>query len=237
MTCVAVENGENALAVLSGENNFDIIISDLQMPEMDGVELAKNIKKIHPATPIILLSSIGDELSKNNRPLFNAVVAKPLRQKDLKLAIQGCFTKIKEEVNVEGGSTISTGFARRFPMQILIAEDDLINQELIRMIIEKLGYDADIVDNGVKAIDAIQQKAYDLVLMDVQMPEMDGLEATGHIRKMPVAQPIIIALTANAMQDDRDRCLKAGMDDFLSKPLDIQSLLPALQKCWENKKS
>jgi CheY-like chemotaxis protein len=104
------------------------------------------------------------------------------------------------------------------------------------MIMTKLGYAADIVDNGEKSINAIQNKEYDLVLMDVQMPEMDGLEATAYIRKLPIGQPVIIALTANATQDDRDRCLKAGMNDFLTKPLEIQNLLPTLQKWCEYKR-
>jgi signal transduction histidine kinase/ligand-binding sensor domain-containing protein/CheY-like chemotaxis protein len=237
MTCTTVESGEKALAVLNGNENFDFIISDLQMPEMDGIALAKKIKEVKPGIPVILLSSIGDELTKEVRPLFNSIIAKPLRQKDLKQAINGCFTKIKTEAKPDGESKISTEFARKFPLKILIAEDDMINQELIRMIMTKLGYTADIVDNGVKSLDAIQTTAYDLVLMDVQMPEMDGLEATSQIRQLSIAQPVIIALTANAMQDDRDRCIKAGMDDFLSKPLEIHTLLPALQKWWEYKKA
>jgi signal transduction histidine kinase/ligand-binding sensor domain-containing protein/CheY-like chemotaxis protein len=235
MTCHAVESGEEALTVLTGAGNFDIIISDLQMPEMDGVQLAKNIKEIKPSTPIILLSSMGDERTKDTRSLFNAIIAKPLRQKDLKQAIKSCFTIVKEDAKADAQSKISPAFALKFPLQILIAEDDLINQELISMVMSKLGYSADIVDNGVKSIEAVKNKKYDLVLMDVQMPEMDGLEATNHIRQLPIVQPVIIALTANAMQDDRERCLKAGMDDFLTKPLEIQNLLPALEKWWQLK--
>lgn len=233
MVPVAVECGESALQSLSGKN-FDLVISDLNMPAMDGVQLAEKIKALYPDLPILLLSSIGDERTNEMKSLFNAIIAKPLRQKDLKQALCGCFSKLKEDARVDTPVTISTDFAAKFPLEILIAEDDLVNQELIRMIMIKLGYTADIVGNGIKSLEAVQQKTYDLVLMDVHMPEMDGLEATKQIRQLPMKQPVIVALTANAMQDDRDYCIAAGMDDYLSKPLEIKNLLPTLEKWWRH---
>jgi signal transduction histidine kinase/ligand-binding sensor domain-containing protein/CheY-like chemotaxis protein len=233
MTCIAVESGEKALDSLAGKDNFDIIITDLQMPEMDGAALAKKIKELRPKIPIILLSSIGNERAREMRPLFNSIIAKPLRQKDLRQSIISCFTQVREHNKDDVQAKMSTEFATKFPLRVLIAEDDLVNQELISMIMKKLGYTTDIVNNGALSLDAIQNKVYDLVLMDVQMPEMDGLEATKHIRRLTMKQPVIIALTANAMKDDRDNCIAAGMDDYLSKPIEIKNLLPMLEKWWK----
>ncbi len=128
----------------------------------------------------------------------------------------------KEQMSVE--------FASSFPLRILVAEDNVINQHLINQILGNLGYTADCVENGALAIDAARKKAYDLILMDVQMPEMDGLEATRAIRQRPGRQPVIIALTANAMRGDREECLYAGMDDYISKPVRLDELMRLLKK-------
>ena len=125
---------------------------------------------------------------------------------------------------------MDTGFARLYPLRILIAEDNIINQQLIRHILIKLGYEPDSVENGALAVAAVRGGLYDLVLMDVQMPEMDGLEATRLIRQSGSRQPVIIALTANAMQGDREECLKAGMDEYISKPVRLQELMGLLEK-------
>ncbi|MES1161415.1 MAG: response regulator, partial [Bacteroidota bacterium] len=121
-------------------------------------------------------------------------------------------------------------FAKSFPLRVLIAEDNLINQQLIRQILANLGYEADSVENGELAVAAVGKKPYDLILMDVQMPEMDGLEATRLIRRGLARQPAIVALTANAMQGDREECLQAGMDDYISKPVRLQELMQLLEK-------
>ncbi|HWK03975.1 MAG TPA: two-component regulator propeller domain-containing protein [Puia sp.] len=132
------------------------------------------------------------------------------------------------------GEKMDTGFARIYPLQILIAEDNIINQQLILHILTNLGYTPDSVENGALAADAVRDGLYDLVLMDVQMPEMDGLEATRVIRRSLSRQPVIVALTANAMQGDREECLKAGMDDYISKPVRLQELMGLLEK-WSKK--
>ncbi len=125
---------------------------------------------------------------------------------------------------------MSVEFAMAYPLQILVAEDNVINQHLINQILSNLGYAADCVENGVLAIDAARAKAYDLILMDVQMPEMDGLEATRYIRHGSGRQPVIVALTANAMRGDREECLNAGMDDYISKPVRLDELMRLLKK-------
>jgi CheY-like chemotaxis protein len=117
-------------------------------------------------------------------------------------------------------------------MNLLVAEDNLINQKLIQHILSRLGYKVTMKENGQDAINEVHQNSYDIVLMDVQMPEMDGLEATRIIRKSDIMQPIIIALTANAMQGDQEECLRAGMNDYLSKPLKLEELVLMLEKWY-----
>jgi CheY-like chemotaxis protein len=121
-------------------------------------------------------------------------------------------------------------FAQAFPLRILIAEDNVINQHLIQQILSNLGYSSDSVENGKLAVEAVSGGDYDLVLMDVQMPEMDGLEATRTIRRSNIHQPAIIALTANAMQSDREDCLRAGMNDYISKPVRLDELTRMLEE-------
>jgi signal transduction histidine kinase/ligand-binding sensor domain-containing protein/CheY-like chemotaxis protein len=233
MSAIEAESGESALKLISEHEGFDIIITDMKMPGMNGLQLSQKISQSGCTTPVILLSSMGDETSKELNNQFSAIIAKPIRQKDLRNALQNCFVKTRVIVNTENWqSKFSTEFAVKYPLKILVAEDDLVNQELIRMIMTKLGYSVDIVTNGVEAVTAVEQLSYDLVLMDLQMPELDGLEATKRIRQLAIAQPVIVALTANAMQDDKDQCLAVGMNDYLSKPLDIKKLLPTLEKWW-----
>jgi CheY-like chemotaxis protein len=129
--------------------------------------------------------------------------------------------------------SLSTKFAEKYPLNILIAEDNPVNQTVLNMILKKLGYNATIASNGAKAIAALKEKKYELVLMDVQMPEMDGLEATTVIRTNLDYQPIVIAVTANAMQEDRELCVQAGMDDYISKPIQMDKLITLLEK-WGN---
>ena len=121
---------------------------------------------------------------------------------------------------------------KRLPLRILLAEDNAINQKLALRILQRLGYSADLAVNGLEAIDALRRQTYDVVLMDIQMPEMDGLEATQVIRQElpPDRQPRIIAVTANVMKEDRDACLAAGMDDYLGKPFTVEELVGALSK-------
>jgi CheY-like chemotaxis protein len=122
--------------------------------------------------------------------------------------------------------------AARLPLHILLVEDNAVNQKLALRLLSQMGYRADMAGNGLEAIQALERQDYDVVLMDVQMPEMDGLEATRQIRKRLPAerQPRIIAMTANAMQGDREACLEAGMDDYISKPIRVDELVGVLEK-------
>jgi CheY-like chemotaxis protein len=121
--------------------------------------------------------------------------------------------------------------AEHHPMKILFAEDNAVNQKLALRILERLGYRSDVAASGVEVLESLERQSYDLILMDVQMPEMDGLDATRNIRKLEnIDQPHIIAMTANAMQGDREMCLQAGMDDYVSKPIRIEELVEAMLK-------
>ncbi|HVG13905.1 MAG TPA: response regulator, partial [Chitinophagaceae bacterium] len=233
---VIASSAQEAIDLLQRES-FEMVISDMQMPDMDGAHLAAHIKKHYPSLPIILLSSLGDNRNKHNEHLFCSVLAKPIKQKELHRAIINGFkagqVAVPERVANTGKQKMSVDFAARFPLNILIAEDNPVNQTLIMMVMKKLGYQPDMAVNGLKAIEALHEKTYDIVLMDVQMPEMDGLEATEAIRSSLHYQPVIVAVTANAMQDDKEMCLNAGMDDYISKPIQLEKLVAILEK-WGN---
>jgi two-component system, sensor histidine kinase and response regulator len=231
-------SGKDALGILSKNQHFDLILTDMQMPDMDGQQLATKIKLLYPTIPIILLSSIGDENNKNTKNLFNAVLTKPIKQEQLcKLLIQQLRSKVEiiESKDVVM-PTLSIDFAIQFPLHILIAEDNAINQKLALMILSKMGYNATLAINGVQAININNTTKFDIIFMDVQMPEMDGITATKLIRKEALHQPIIIAMTANAMEEDKIECLAAGMDDFLSKPVKLDEIKNMLIK-WSTKKN
>lgn len=226
-----VSSGKDALIAVA-EEKFDLVISDMQMPAMDGIELARLIKGEQVALPIILLSSVGDEARNKYPKLFTSVLNKPVKQEQLCRMIQMGISKINEHhVQVPSTSLLSIAFSKKHPLSILVAEDNIINQKLIMRVLNKLGYRPDLAQNGLEVLGMLEQQFYDLILMDVQMPEMDGLEATRMIRSLDLPrQPAIVAMTANAMQEDKEACIQSGMNDYLAKPLKIELLLDALSK-------
>lgn len=225
-------SGKQALQLLAQDSNFQLIISDMQMPEMDGVQLAKEIKVKLPTVPIILLSSVGDESKAKYPHLFNAVLTKPAKQQQLFKLVQVELRQGKEAIVSEApkAGILSVDFALDYPLDILIAEDNLINQKLAMRVLNKLGYLPEIANNGKEAVDMMQNRPYDIILMDMLMPEMDGVEATQVIRASAIRQPKIIAMTANALPEDRETCLKAGMDDYISKPINLEELIKILRR-------
>jgi two-component system sensor histidine kinase/response regulator len=232
---VMANSGAEALDILSNEQKPHLVLTDMHMPGMDGVHLAKAIRKHYPGLPIILLSSVGDECHKKYPNLFYSILTKPIKHQLLGKQI---LAGLRDDGKVAGEAqnrieTLPTGFSQKFPLHILVAEDNLINQTLISHILTRLGYEAEVVANGQEALDALNKTFYDLILMDIQMPVMDGLETTRLIRKQATKQPIIIALTANAMQGDQEECLAAGMDDYLSQPIKLDELVTAIQKWAE----
>jgi len=224
-------SGREALALLD-QYPVDLLITDLYMPEMDGITLAAQINKTYPKLPVILLSSVGDETRGKYPELFRAIMNKPVKHHILQRHITRLLQKDQSTSPQETPQPVklSAEFATSFPMRILIAEDNPINQQLIRHILEKLGYQVEMAENGQEAVDRLADQTFDLILMDVQMPVMDGLEATRTIRRANVKNPVIIALTADAQEEDRRECLAAGMQDFLSKPMQLDRLIAMLKK-------
>lgn len=228
-------SGAAALEILDKKENFDLVLTDMQMPDMDGCELATSIQMLYPKLPIILLSSVGDERNKKYAGLFNAILTKPIKQEMLcKLMINELRGKGKLAIDTKPATQkLSMDFATEHPLRILVAEDNQVNQKLTLKILSKLGFEAKLAHNGREVTEMANLQEYDLIFMDVQMPEMDGLEATKMIRKYMEIQPLIIAMTANAMKEDRDECLRVGMDDFLSKPVKLEEVVNMLAK-WSN---
>ena len=224
--------GQAALHILEEGATVDLVITDMQMPEMDGLMLSTLIREKNMQTPIILLSSNGEESFEKYPDLFAAVLTKPVKPLYLEKAILAQLgqpasnaTESQRPQNI-----LSKEFALDVPIKILVAEDNLINQKMILKILEKLGYNAALATTGAEVLQMLRAEYFDLVLMDVQMPEMDGLEATRYIRAHFDRQPVIIAMTANAMVEDREECIKAGMDNYLAKPLKIETLISMLRE-------
>ncbi len=227
-------SGSEALAQLL-QQSFDLVITDMNMPGMDGIELAREIRRLHPDLPVILLSSVGNEQMKDHPGLFTSVLTKPVKNHILCRHILQSFQVPVEQVriiNVENG-LLSAAFEKKYPLKILLAEDNTFNQALAIAILDKLGYKADMAENGQQVLDMLEDKEYDLILMDIQMPVLDGLQTTRVIRGAGKSRAIIIAMTANAMPGDKEECLRSGMNDYLSKPINLQVLMNMLAK-WAN---
>jgi signal transduction histidine kinase/CheY-like chemotaxis protein len=225
-------SGEDALAYVNDGHSFDMVITDMQMPVMDGVALATSIKQSRPHLPVILLSSAGNENRKKFGQLFSAVLTKPVKQHHLSTVIMSQMLNITppEPVN-DKVSDITADFAQNNPLDIVVAEDNLINQKLILKILSKLGYNCRLAQDGKEVVQLLNEKQADVILMDIQMPEMDGIEATRQIRSdHDLKQPYIIAMTANALADDKEECMHAGMNSYISKPLKIETLLAILEE-------
>lgn len=226
-----------ALAWVRRGDPFELAILDMHMPEMDGLMLATEIRKQRDARalPLVMLSSVGQR--EGNDGLFAAYLTKPIKPSQLFDALAAIFVgegaKRVAPVMANGKAPVDGQMAARLPLRILLAEDNAVNQKLALRLLSQMGYRADVAGNGLEAIQALERQRYDVILMDVQMPELDGMEATRRIRAdMPAAQqPQIIAMTANAMQGDRELCLAAGMDDYVSKPIRVEELVRALNQC------
>jgi CheY-like chemotaxis protein/HPt (histidine-containing phosphotransfer) domain-containing protein len=237
---IAVDTSDAALAELGADGaRFDLALVDDEMPVMDGIELARHIRgdPRWSGLRLILLSSHDDHDGGSERAqLFAAVLTKPLRRAQL-------FSSVSRVMTLQSGTAgdpPSAGSASASPPgvraapRILLVEDNPVNREVAVGMLESLGCKTDAAENGRLAIEAMDTSSYDAVLMDCQMPVMDGLTATGEIRRREqtsgAARVPVIALTANAMEGDRERCLAAGMDDFLSKPFTQQQLATLLRR-------
>ena len=220
LACVAVSSGAEALAL---SESFDLAIIDMHMPDMDGLEVAHRMRALHPGLPLVLYSSLGG--AEGLDPIFAAALTKPVKQSQLFDVLVSLLTESNGPTATTPIDTTKLG--QRHPLRILLAEDNTVNQQIALLVLESMGYRADVASNGVEAVEAVATLPYDLVLMDVQMPEMDGLEATRRIRA-GASRVHIVAMTANAMHGDREACLAAGMNDYLSKPIRPDELAKAL---------
>jgi two-component system sensor histidine kinase/response regulator len=233
LKAVLAESAAEALVILQKNKDIDLVITDMNMPVMDGVMLARIIREEYSQIPIILLSSVGEEFVKDQRTLFTSVMSKPIKQQVLsKQIFMALRNKSLQADDKQIKTKLSVDFSDKYPFDILIAEDNEINQHVIKHILNKMGYKPGMAKNGLEAIEALYQNNYGLILMDMQMPVMDGLEATRVIRKEDLKQPVIIALTANAMTGDEQECLQAGMNDYLSKPVKLDELMNKLSKWY-----
>ena len=226
----ATASGIEAMDLVRHGDRFDIAILDMSMPEMDGLELAKQIRRYRSAEslPLIMLTSLSQRLDGDmmDEIKFSAFLNKPIKAVQL-------FDTLKVALGVEINDdrplapiSFDATLARSNPLRILIAEDNAINQKVVQRLLQKFGYRSDIVSNGLEALDALKRRGYDLILMDLHMPEMDGLQAASEIQQMFAAGrgPRIVAMTANVLKRDRDACHEAGMQDFLAKPINLDHL-------------
>jgi signal transduction histidine kinase/DNA-binding response OmpR family regulator/pSer/pThr/pTyr-binding forkhead associated (FHA) protein/HPt (histidine-containing phosphotransfer) domain-containing protein len=242
MLSKSTDSGLEALDWLHQNQNFDLVILDLRMSEMDGLTLADEIHRLPNCKdlPLVMLTAIV--LSPTQREMmteveFAAWLQRPLKKKQLHAALVKIFSHSSEEFAAITKKSVDLKIRERsqeekISLRLLLAEDNSVNQQIALLMLQKLGYRADVVGNGLEAIEALDRVPYNVVLMDVEMPEMDGLTATQQICQnwSSEKRPYIIALTAYAMTGDREKCLQAGMNDYITKPLRETELFQALQK-------
>jgi len=234
MAAHMVSSGPEALAMLEKERDFDAVLLDMMMPEMSGLDVSAAIRRSGlTSLPIVILTSAGWHDKVPSELALAALLVKPIKSSELFNVLVGIYRKTPRKTHrTFSGRKVDTTLAMRLPLRILLVEDNIVNQKVTMRILEKMGYRADLASNGNEAIKAILRQSYDLVLMDVQMPEMDGYEATDHIRKHigSDSSPWIIALTANAIRGDREKCLNAGMNDYIGKPVRPEVLQAAIER-------
>ncbi|HEX8509513.1 MAG TPA: response regulator [Propionibacteriaceae bacterium] len=222
MHCHTFNSPLDALAAVAKGVTYDVAVLDMHMPEMDGLTLGNALKGMqHQHAPLVLLTSLGWKPAGLERS-FAAFLTKPAKQHAFNQALIRVLSGGADEVSAPVHESVSP----IRPLKILLAEDNRINQRMAKLMLERLGHHVDTVTDGHEAVAAATRQAYDIVLMDVQMPVMDGLEATRQIRaQLPQGQsPYIVALTANALTEDRQACLEAGMQNYLSKPVRLHEL-------------
>ncbi len=237
MVPMAVSSGQEALRYIQRGDHFDIALLDLDLKDMDSLELEEKIRKYNKDLPLILLTSLGKRIPPNH-----ACLIKPIKQSQLHRALKEVLPRAnisqKESARSqitasEVGQTIQSS-----PLKILLAEDNVSSQMVALKMLKKLGYRADVVANGIEVLQSLERQHYDMVLMDLKMPEMDGLEATRIIRqRWPENGPKIIAITAYALQGDKEKCLAAGMDGYIAKPVQIEDLAKVLNRYQQSKNS
>ncbi|WP_061223047.1 response regulator [Leptospira weilii] len=232
-----VKTAKEAIRTIREEEKIGIFLTDLNLPDMNLPEMLDELKNQNPSLKLTIILFVEKELKDSyyrvtnglfNRPGFNIfMMFKPILLEELSKNFEKAFpAKVpKEEKQGENEKLLS----ERIPLKILLVEDNLINQKIALRLLMKLGYAADTALNGLEAIECLKERNYDLIFMDIQMPEMDGYEATHLIRKdFAKSKPVIVAMTANAMEGDKEKCLEAGMDAYIAKPIQIQDIESAI---------
>ncbi len=223
---------------LDDENPFQTVILDMHMPGMDGATVARIIKSDEKIadTDLIMLSSLGQhpDIRNPGKRYFEAHLTKPVKHTELFNVLSNVLGRKEQDVETVSSDTAVSDSAKHYSLRILLAEDNIVNQKVAQSMLQKIGYRVDTVASGSEAVNALEMLPYDLVFMDVQMPGMDGFEATRIIRDPDSAvrkhDIPVIAMTAHAMKGDRERCLEAGMDDYIAKPVSLKSLMQLMEK-------
>lgn len=228
-----VSDGTEALDVLRKDPNYDIILSDYNMPEISGDQLAERVVglELEHRIPMILMSS---SLDTGKHKLFDVVIHKPLRTGQLYEALLSVCSGSAAPADSTTEKVFDDTLAARCPLRILLAEDNVVNQKVAHKILAMLGYSIDIVGNGLEVLNALKRQEYDLIFMDMQMPEMNGFEAIEEIRKSneKYKDVYVIALTAGVLSEERERAFKAGANDFLGKPIRVNELVGEIEKAY-----
>ncbi len=228
----AMHRWRAALAWIAAGDRFDVVLVDRALPDGDAFDFARALQAsaIGEATPLLLLSTLDAEPVPEG--LFRARLTKPVRPSRLHDELVTLFAAAPRRAEAPAPSAVDATLGERRPLRILLAEDHPTNRRLALLVLQRLGYQADVAVNGLEVLTALERRAYDLVLMDVQMPEMDGLQATRELRRRwPGAGPRVVAMTANVTPEDRAACAEAGMDDYLAKPFRIEDLVATLGRC------
>ena len=230
MEPVVAELPSEALALVEAGEPFDVAVLDMMMPEMDGLALGGEIRnrRSEQDLPLLLLTSLGR--LQQSTGVFSAQLAKPFKASQLYNTLLRLLTG--GEPQEETADVAADGKQAMSSLRILLAEDNAMNQKVALRLLERLGYRADVVSNGLEALAALERQPYNVVLMDVQMPELDGLDTSRRIceRWPQESRPHIIAMTANALREDREACFAAGMNDYVAKPIRADELAAALKR-------
>jgi CheY-like chemotaxis protein len=237
METTAVASGKEAAEILQRES-YEFVIIDSVLPDMHGQDLVQKIKiDVLSNAFIIIMSPIGSIVQRYAS--VSGWLSKPVKPLLLRNLLTNLLMPQKGELaTVNNGQLDADPAAKDHLLAVLLAEDNPVNQKVALSMLKRLGYKADVAGNGFEVIKALEQRAYDVILMDIQMPEMDGLDVTRWIRKRKeiTEQPCIIAMTAYALEGDRLVCLNAGMNEYLSKPIQLEELKLALERCSVDRK-
>lgn len=233
MTAKVLSSVSEIIDCFQQSEKFDVVILDTQTVEKSPPNLLNKVEVLLKRTPIVLLVPFGEQSKLFSNFNITTSIAKPIKLSYLYDALMNIFGTGTGRIRRSKNSNIDKTMAERKPLRILLAEDNVVNQKVALQILKLMGYRADTVANGLEVLAALDRQTYDVLITDIQMPEMDGIEATRRIcQKWPKEnRPYIIAMTAGAMEGDKEKCLQAGMNDYVSKPVNIQQLQKALERC------